>query len=70
MRRRVNDNFYARPENVKKREVFWAERNYIQGCGVKSIKDKPWYCGESELCCEICKRHYSKNKFCRKEVGV
>ena len=70
MRRRVNDNFYARPENVRKRETFCRQQKIIENCGVKFLQDKPWYCGESELCCEICKQFYHKNKFNTRGAGI
>lgn len=53
--------YYGSSQSYRKRARFYEAKKAARECGVVLPRDKPWYCGEMEGCCEWCRRFYKKN---------
>lgn len=69
MIRKQNDSFYSNPQNVLKRNEYYREKKRLKECGVILSQDKPWYCGEIDNCCYICRKCFKHNAVYKKSRG-
>ena len=56
-----NENVYGNQQRKMKRNRYYQLKVLKGECGVISIKSKPWFCGEMDNCCDLCRICYKKN---------